>query len=471
VSLSPRRPSVAGRALQASEHRLLLACGDLVTAGAAIAVSMWIWSITAGFPFTLAFVTSHAAWFLAAPAWLLVLLPSHNVRTALSARRTVAALVRGMAVLLAAYLAVYFYLPPRALPRLVALYILWEGALLILAWRLSYVWFFGRPEFLPLVAVVGRGTRADIALRLLEEVRPAAGVPIGILDLPPEGGSHAIERDGGNHGGAALSTQIEAAGAAEIVLAIPDQPDDALLDALLHCQGRGIRIVTFAQLYEQTLQRVPVDHVDREWLLSSFADAIQARDASGLIKRVFDLAGAAIGLGLLLITAPVIAAAIALEDGRPIFFRQARAGLAGAIFHIVKFRTMARGAEDDGPRWASAGDPRVTRIGRILRRARLDELPNLVNVLRGEMSLVGPRPERPELVAMLEQRVPFYRTRLMVRPGLTGWAQVNRPYSDSVAGASEKLEYDLYYLKHRTLGFDLWILIRTVGTVLGLKGR
>ena len=133
---------------------------------------------------------------------------------------------------------------------------------------------------------------------------------------------------------------------------------------------------------------------------------------------------------------------------------------------------MVRGAEDrDGPRWASAGDPRVTRVGRILRRARLDELPNLVNVLRGEMSLIGPRPERPELVAVLEQRVPFYRTRLMVRPGLTGWAQVNRPYSDSVAGASEKLEYDLYYLKHRTLGFDLWILLRTVGTVLGLKGR
>src|SRR6185295_3580506 len=145
-----------------------------------------------------------------------------------------------------------------------------------------------------------------------------------------------------------------------------------------------------------------------------------------------------------------MAASIWLEDRRPVFFRQARVGRAGAIFHIVKFRTMVRGAEDrDGPRWASAGDPRVTRAGRILRRARLDELPNLVNVLRGEMSLVGPRPERPELVAMLEQQVPFYRTRLMVRPGLTGWAQVNKPYSDTVAGASEKLEYDLYYLKHR----------------------
>lgn len=453
-------PGAAGGALQASEHRVLLACGDLATGGAAVAVSMWIWSITAGFPFSLGFVRGHAAWFLAAPAWLLVLLPSHNVRTALSVERTLAALVRGMAVLLAAYLAIYFYVPPRALPRLVALYILWEGALLVLAWRLWYLWFFSRGAYLRRVLVVGGGDRADTAVRLLHEAQPAMTIVGREESLPVDAGP-----DG-------LLNRVGTLGAADIVVAVQGQPDDRLLDALLHCQERGVRVIGFAQLYEETRQRVPVGHVDREWLLSSFADAIQARDASRLIKRVLDVAGAAIGLGFLLMAAPAIAAAIALEDGRPILFRQARVGRAGAIFHIVKFRTMMRGAEDrDGPRWASAGDPRVTRVGRILRRARLDELPNLVNVLRGEMSLIGPRPERPELVAMLERHVPFYRTRLMVRPGLTGWAQVNSPYSDSVAGASEKLEYDLYYLKHRTLGFDLWILVRTVGTVLGLKGR
>jgi exopolysaccharide biosynthesis polyprenyl glycosylphosphotransferase len=469
------------RALQASEHRILLACGDLVAASAGVAIAIWIWSITAGFPFTLAFLAARARWFLAAPAWMLALLPSHTVRTALSTRATAAALLRGLALLLALYLALYFFLPPRALPRLVAVYILWEGALLVLAWRLLYVWFFSRPEFLPRVAVVGRGARADIALRLLEQVRPAAGVPIGILDLPPEGGSHASPREGGSdasqeedtrHGGAALLAQIEASGAAEIVLAIPDQPDDTLLDALLQCQERGIRIVTFAQLYEQTLQRVPVQHVDRDWLLGSFSEAIRARDASAILKRAFDLAGALAGLAALAVLAPFMAAAIWLEDRRPVFFSQTRVGRAGAIFQILKFRTMVRDAEDgDGPRGASADDPRVTRVGRLLRRTRLDELPNLVNVLRGEMSLVGPRPERPELVAVLEDRVPFYRTRLMARPGLTGWAQVNQPYADPIASASDKLEYDLYYLKHRTLAFDLWILMRTVGTVLGLKGR
>ena len=277
-------PHPAGPALQASEHRLLLACGDLAAGCAAVAVSMWVWSITAGFPFTRGFVTGHAAWFLAAPAWLLVLLPSHNVRTALSVERTVAALVRGMAVLLAAYLALYFYLPPRALPRLVALYILWEGALLVLAWRLWYLWFFSRGAYLRRVLVVGRGDRADTAVRLLHEAQPAMTLVGREDDLPAGAGS-----DG-------LLNRVEALGAADIVIAAEGQPDDRLLDALLHCQERGVRVMGFAQLYEETRQRVPVDHVDREWLLSSFAEAIQARDASRLIKRVFDVAGAAIGL-------------------------------------------------------------------------------------------------------------------------------------------------------------------------------
>ena len=432
---------------------MLLACGDLIAASAAVAIAIWIWSITAGFPFTLAFVTDRVAWFLAAPAWMLALLPSHNVRTALSAKRTTAALVRGMAVLLAAYLAIYFYAPPRALPRLVALYILWEGALLVLAWRLWYLWFFSRAPYLRRVLVVGSGDRAETAARLIRDMQPATRIVAAT-------GSHEL-----------LDT-VEEAGAVEVVLAAQGQPDGALLDALLQCQERGVRIIGFAQLYEEALQRVPVEHVDREWLLTSFAEAISMRDASGIIKRTFDIAGAIVGLGVSLIAAPLVAAAIALEDGRPIFFRQTRVGRGGSLFDILKFRTMVRDAEtDDGPRWASADDPRVTRVGRFLRRTRLDELPNLLNVLRGEMSLVGPRPERPELVAVLEQYVPFYRTRLMARPGLTGWAQVNRPYGDTIAGASEKLEYDFYYLKHRTAAFDAWILLRTVGTVLGLRGR
>ena len=168
---------------------------------------------------------------------------------------------------------------------------------------------------------------------------------------------------------------------------------------------------------------------------------------------------------------PLLGTAIWLDTGRPILFWQQRVGLANRPFRLLKFRTMEQGAERDGPRWAGIRDRRVTRFGAFLRRSRLDELPQFFNVVKGDMSLVGPRPERPEFVAELEERIPFYRTRLLVRPGLTGWAQVNYRYGDTVADAAMKLEYDLYYIKRRTLLFDLAIAMRTVKTVLTFAGR
>ena len=227
-----------------------------------------------------------------------------------------------------------------------------------------------------------------------------------------------------------------------------------------------------SQVYEDVLRRVPVRHLESGWLFSSFVEAVRSKDASQIAKRTLDLFGAGVGLVTLAALTPIIMLAIWLDSGRPVFFRQRRVGRGGAPFNLIKFRTMVQDAEAGGPpRWAEHRDPRVTRVGRFLRWTRLDELPNVVNVLRGEMSLVGPRPERPEFVAQLEREIPFYRTRLLVRPGLTGWAQVNCPYGDSVDGAVEKLEFDLYYVKHRSLFFDIWILVRTVGTVVALRGR
>ena len=258
----------------------------------------------------------------------------------------------------------------------------------------------------------------------------------------------------------------------EVVVAVPHRAGSALLGALADCLHQGVDVVPMSQVYETHLRRVPVSYLESGWLFSSFVEVVRRKDASRVAKRALDLVGATAGLVTLAALTLIIAPAIWLDSGRPIFFRQGRLGRGGAPFDLIKFRTMVQDAEADGPpRWASRQDPRVTLVGRFLRRTRLDELPNLVNVLRGEMSLVGPRPERPEFVAQLEREVPFYRTRLLVRPGLTGWAQVNHPYGDSVRGAIEKLEYDLYYVKHRSLFFDLWIVVRTVGTVLALRGR
>jgi lipopolysaccharide/colanic/teichoic acid biosynthesis glycosyltransferase len=167
----------------------------------------------------------------------------------------------------------------------------------------------------------------------------------------------------------------------------------------------------------------------------------------------------------------IIALAVVAESGLPAFYRQVRMGRGGHPFVLTKFRTMSRDAEKDGVRWAEIGDPRSTRVGLFLRRTRLDELPNLWAVLRGDLSMVGPRPERPEFLDVLERQVPLYRARLTAAPGLTGWAQINHDYGDSEEDAAAKLEYDLYYIKHQSLWFDLVILTRTISTMLRATGR
>jgi exopolysaccharide biosynthesis polyprenyl glycosylphosphotransferase len=244
-----------------------------------------------------------------------------------------------------------------------------------------------------------------------------------------------------------------------------------VVQALLEWQERGIAVVPMTTEYEQLLMRVPVSHLPEGWMFTSLSEWVRARDASNVLKRTIDVVGGAVGCILLVALTPLIAAAIRLDSRGPIFYPQTRLGVAGRRFRVLKFRTMRHDAEDEGPRWAAADDPRVTRVGRWLRRCRLDELPQVLNVLRGEMSLVGPRPERPEFVEGLEKSVPGYRARLMVRPGLTGWAQVNANYAASADDATLKLEYDLYYIKHRSFLFDAWILLKTAGTVLALRGR
>jgi lipopolysaccharide/colanic/teichoic acid biosynthesis glycosyltransferase len=206
--------------------------------------------------------------------------------------------------------------------------------------------------------------------------------------------------------------------------------------------------------------------------MTDLADAMRTKEASWIAKRLLDVAGALAGVAALAVLSPFIALAILIDSGAPVFYRQQRVGRAGVVFTVTKFRTMAQDAERPGEaRWADRNDPRTTRVGRWLRRTRLDELPQFVNILRGEMSLVGPRPERHEFIASLQSAIPFYRARLMVPPGLTGWAQVNLPYGDSTEAARAKLEYDLYYVKHRSVAFDLAIILRTFGIVARLGGR
>lgn len=231
----------------------------------------------------------------------------------------------------------------------------------------------------------------------------------------------------------------------------------------------GVRFINFPNFYEMITGKIPVFRINELWFLENF---VRVKNAwYERVKRVLDLVLAAALCVPFFILTPLIAGCIALDSRGPIFYRQKRVGKGGVSIEIIKFRSMIADAETGKALWADENDPRVTRVGTILRKTRLDELPQLINVLRGEMSFIGPRPERPEFVARLEKEIPFYQMRHLVTPGLTGWAQINFPYGASVTDAMEKLQYDFYYIKHRSLALDISILLRTIVVVLSGAGR
>jgi exopolysaccharide biosynthesis polyprenyl glycosylphosphotransferase len=466
VSVPARQESEASarrtrRPLRAGERRLALAGGDTLAAAIATLLALWTWWMTAGGVFDAGFLREHVVWWLVVPIWVVLLGPTREAHVALHLRRSAPGIARAAAGLLVIYIGVFFVTGAGAarLPRLVALYLLWDATLLTLAWRLLARWMLTRPPFSRRVVVVGSGRAREMALRLLTE---PAFRGVEILDDAEPGGADVRPID----------ERVEGLDVTDVVVAVEGEPGEALVRQLLRCQELGVDVVRMAELYERTLKRVPIAHIGLAWLLTNFLDVAGVRERSPIAKRALDLTVAsALSLAGLLL-GPVIALAILIESGRPIFYRQVRLGRGGRPFDIVKFRTMRPDAERGGPaRWSPPGDPRVTRMGRVLRRTRLDELPNVLAILRGEMSVAGPRPERPEFVQQLEREVPFYRARLIVRPGLTGWAQVNAPYGDSVGDATVKLEYDLYYIKHQSIWFDALILLRTVATIFRLQGR
>ena len=256
----------------------------------------------------------------------------------------------------------------------------------------------------------------------------------------------------------------------EIVIAMDDRRQGFPMHELLECRLAGIEILELPSFLERETGKVRLDVLNPSWII--FGDGFRASATQQLVARTHDVVAS---LGLLVLAAPLMLLAmlaIKLEEGfdAPLFYRQKRVGFHGRVFDVLKFRSMSTDAEKDGAVYATRNDPRVTRTGALMRKTRLDELPQLLNVLRGEMSFVGPRPERPEFVCELEQKIPYYRERHTVKPGITGWAQLCYPYGSSEKDTIEKLQYDLYYVKNRSLLFDLAILLQTVEVVLWGKG-
>lgn len=256
----------------------------------------------------------------------------------------------------------------------------------------------------------------------------------------------------------------------EIVVALTERRGGSMpLRELLDCKLHGIRVLDLASHFEQTLGQIRLDSLYAGWLI--FGDGFQQGTMRTVIKRLSDIFFATI---LIILATPIMlitALLIIVENGFPVFYRQERVGLNGRLFNVIKFRSMRNDAEKDGkPIWAKAKDDRVTRVGGIIRKLRIDELPQLFSVLKGDMSLVGPRPERPFFVDQLTKEIPFYAVRHSVKPGVTGWAQVRYHYGATVEDSAEKLQYDLYYVKNHSLFLDIVVLFETIGVVLTGKG-
>jgi exopolysaccharide biosynthesis polyprenyl glycosylphosphotransferase len=344
--------------------------------------------------------------------------------------------------------------------------------ILTLIWRFLYIRIFTAPAFMRRVLLVGAGKAGETLLQVIDDLWPPPFFLVGIIDDDPKKIGTEIQNHKILGGSDKLLEIVEQEKVSDIIVAISGEMQGSTFQILLDTQEGGIEISRMPSVYEELLGRVPIRLLETDWILRSFVDQTRASEFFELGKRLIDIIGGFIGVVIFLILLPFISIGILLDSGRPVFYSQTRAGRGAQSYRILKFRTMHQDAEPDGvPQWAAEDDERATRFGRILRRTHIDELPQFINVLRGEMSLVGPRAERPELVEMFQKHVPFYRARLLVKPGMTGWAQVNFGYASTIDETVVKLEFDLYYIKHRNLLTDFVILLRTPSTVLGLRGQ
>jgi sugar transferase (PEP-CTERM system associated) len=319
------------------------------------------------------------------------------------------------------------------------------------------------------VLVFGCGRQAMSISRLRRRSDQRGFVIIGYLQ--PDGDSLQVPVEKLIAPGGSLLDYARDQGIDEIVVAMDDRRRAFPVQELLECRLSGIEVVDLVSFLERETGKVRLDVLNPSWMI--FSDGFRRDPVRVFSERAFDVV---VSVLLLALTWPVMlltALAIKLEDGwgAPAFYRQRRVGFEGRLFDVLKFRSMRVDAEVDGkPRWAESGDSRVTRVGAAIRKVRIDELPQIINVLKGEMSFVGPRPERPEFVAELSERIPYYSERHCVKPGITGWAQLCYPYGSSERDAAEKLQYDLYYVKNHSLMFDLMILLQTAEVVLWGKG-
>jgi sugar transferase (PEP-CTERM system associated) len=359
--------------------------------------------------------------------------------------------------------AIIYFFPAVDIAHYVLLLGLMFLTLGLVAWRSAYEWVIGREIFRERVYILGGGDRARMIADILGDRKDAGMKVIGSESVPAdkaerkEAFSAALE-----------SFRGQSPGVDRVIIALEDRRGELPLRELLKLRFDGVVIEEAGSLLERLTGKLYLDGLRPSSFI--YSEGFRVRPSQQIARRIVSTLTAATGLLLFLPFFPVVVLMVRLSSPGPIFFRQTRVGMGGRNFTVYKFRTMRTDAEASGAKWASKDDPRATRIGSFMRKVRLDEVPQLWNVLRGDMGFVGPRPERPEFVPWLSENIPYFDLRHMIRPGLTGWAQVRYGYGSTLEEAREKLEYDLYYIKHMTLGLDLLIMFETVKTILRRRG-
>jgi exopolysaccharide biosynthesis polyprenyl glycosylphosphotransferase len=461
--------------LRASERIAILLVGDILMAAAALVLALYLWaSGDAWLQFSMEFIIQRPPlWYFLLPFfWMVLLIELYDVHRASNPRETLKGI--GLAILIYAlvYLLIYFTSEPNSLPRRGVALFIGFAALFTTVWRMIYIRIFTAPNLLRRVLIIGAGNAGQSIINVISGQWPPPFYTVGLVDDDPEKLGNKIGDFTVIGTSKDLTQLITEHQVTDLILAITGEMHGEMFQALLSAQEKGIRLTPMPQIYEEILSRVPIFLLEAEWIVRSFVEKSHTSSTYQLSKRLLDFAGGMVGTLIMLALFPFISLAIILESGFPIFFAQERLGRGGQPYKIIKFRTMSRDAEKEGEaRMAEENDERVTKVGWFLRRTHLDEFPQFMNVLRGEMSLVGPRAERPQMVAYFQKALPFYRARLLAKPGVTGWAQINFGYAGTVEETAIKLEFDLYYIEHRSLLLDVAIILRTIWNVLGFKGQ
>ena len=462
--------------LQISERRVLIALGDVVAVEASVLFALRVWTWVGRIPFTLNFIWSQSNWFLFLPAlWLLLARANdfYDLRVSSNRLRTLRRLLLITAQTWIVYMLVFFVSPINALPRLFIIYYGCASFFLITIWRVARPFLVGWVSQPRQTLIVGADWAARALLRAVQDYAANEYAVRGIIATRGEEIGQIIEGVSVLGTGADLMNFVRRDHISELIVTTTSNLPGETFQAIMDAYENGITVMPMPLVYEGITGRVPVEHVNEDWavVLLPIRNTDGVFDFYPLIKRLADILFSLIGLLVFVLLLPLIALIQRLDSPGGVFYSQDRVGRNGSIFRVYKLRSMVLNAEAaTGAVFASRNDSRVTRVGRFLRKSRLDEVPQLFNVLRGDMSIIGPRPERPEHVSRLQEKIPFYRTRLILRPGLTGWAQVRYEFGANDEDALIKLQYDLYYIRHQSLLLDVNIALRTVGKVISMSG-